>query len=214
MARPVRRSLAAAFQPQPAQAPPDRAADLSGLLPPRPEQTTDPAPGLSLVEPATNQPVAAAFALDDAPVGGTRTAPGPATHSGPSARTADDVVRGVVVYVPVEVLERLRATARSRQLTYADLLVESTVHLPDVEQQLRHQGRAVQPAPGAMPGRAVRRATPPGVQVQLRLDGHQVRWLDEQVQRVGAPSRSALVVALLDHHLASTSPRSEADTSA
>lgn len=37
-----------------------------------------------------------------------------------------------------------------------------------------------------------------GVQVQLRLDQEQRGWLDEQVARLGAPSRSAMVASVYD----------------
>lgn len=191
--RPARRSLAAAFQPQQAQPIPDRAAALSGLLPPRPQQPAADAAGLSLVEPAGERPEPEG---DDS----GRAAPAPTSVQG-ARRSADDVVRGVVVYVPVEVLERLRATARSRQLTYSDLLVESAVHLPEIAGLFAGPEHASQASASAMPARAVRRAVQPGVQVQLRLDGHQVRWIDEQVHRLSAPSRTALVVALLRAHL-------------
>lgn len=190
--RPARRSLATAFEPK--QPAPDRAAALSGLLPPRPGQSAEDT-GLSLVEPVVAEQSTAGKA-DAGYLQGGRTEPA----EGPS-RSADDVVRGVVVYVPVEVLERLRATARSRQVTYADLLVESAVHLPKVRRAFGGQQEPMHASPGAMPVRAARRAVQPGVQVQLRLDGHQVRWLDDQVQRLSAPSRTALVVALLRVHL-------------
>jgi len=52
-----------------------------------------------------------------------------------------------------------------------------------------------------MPIRARRHHPDPGVQVQIRLDGRQVTWLDEQAERLGAPSRTALVAALLRAHL-------------
>ena len=40
-----------------------------------------------------------------------------------------------------------------------------------------------------------------GIQVQLRLDQLQRSWLDQQVQALGAPSRSALVAAVFDFWL-------------
>lgn len=115
-----------------------------------------------------------------------------------NAGSAADVVRSVAVYLPMEVLERLRMTARSREMTYAELLVEAAgAHLDDVA------GSFAVPAQvgTGMPARAGRRTPQPGVQVQLRLDGHQVAWLDQQAERLGAPSRTALVVALLRRHL-------------
>jgi len=83
----------------------------------------------------------------------------------------------VAVYLPMGLLDRFRRTARSREMTYSELLVEAAA------------------------ARTGRRTVEPGVQVQVRLDGHQVAWLDEQVARLGAPSRTSLVVALLSAHL-------------
>ena len=108
-------------------------------------------------------------------------------------------VRNVAVYLPVAVLEAFRKTSRSREMTYADLLVEAaTAHLEDLQTHFRSVPKEVG---SGMPGRPGRGQPQPGVQVQLRLDGHQVSWLDEQAHRLGAPSRSALVLALLRAHL-------------
>jgi hypothetical protein len=109
-------------------------------------------------------------------------------------------VRNVAVYLPVDLLERLKRTRRSRELTYADLLVEAAAaHLDDLEAVFHTQ--PPQPSPSGMPVRSRRRAPEPSVQVQLRLDGYQLAWLEEQARRLGAPSRSALVVGLLQAHL-------------
>lgn len=108
-------------------------------------------------------------------------------------------VRNVAVYLPVAMLESFRKTSRSREMTYADLLVEAAAaHLEDLQTRFRSVPKEVG---SGMPVRPTRGQPQPGVQVQLRLDGHQVAWLDEQAHRLGAPSRSALVVALLQAHL-------------
>lgn len=194
--RRARTSLAGAFQPEAA---PMRAQALQRLLPPR----------RAAEEPA---PTGAASDIDtgsgDRPArDGDRPAPSTSDESSRrgvvadrSSGTAADVVRSVAVYLPMEVLERLRATAHSRQLTYADLLVEAAAtHLSDVTPSFRRRPRIVDN--GGMPGRPSRRVVDPAVQVQLRLDGHQVAWLDTQATELGAASRTALVVALLRRHL-------------
>lgn len=110
-------------------------------------------------------------------------------------------VRNVAVYLPVALLERLKRTRRSRELTYADLLVEAAAaHLADLDESA-FRGDIGPTASGGMPVRSRRRQPEPGVQVQVRLDGFQVSWLDEQVSRLGAPSRTALVARLLEAHL-------------
>lgn len=118
-----------------------------------------------------------------------------------SARKEDLArVRNVAVYLPVALLERLKRTRRSRELTYADLLVEAAAaHLDDLGTAFHDDaGPALS---GSMPVRSRRPQPDPGVQVQVRLDGFQVAWLDEQVGRLGAPSRTALVARLLGAHL-------------
>ncbi len=111
-----------------------------------------------------------------------------------------DRVRNVAVYLPLDLLDRLKQTRRSRELTYSDLLVEAaTAHLSDVASTFR---AAVARADEGMPSRPRGRRLPePGVQVQIHLDGHQLQWLDAQASRLGAPSRTALVVALFQAHL-------------
>jgi len=56
------------------------------------------------------------------------------SHARSTSGPAEDLprVRNVAVYLPVELLERFRRTARSREMTYADLLVEAApAHLAD-----------------------------------------------------------------------------------
>lgn len=120
---------------------------------------------------------------------------------GEGVSTSDlDRVRNVAVYLPLNLLDRLKRTRRSRELTYSDLLVEAAAaHLSDVALTFR---AAIARVDGGMPSRPQGRRLPePGVQVQIRLDGHQLQWLDAQASRLGAPSRTALVVALFQAHL-------------
>ena len=203
--RPARRSLAEAFQPAVALSS-DRAGSLGGLLPPRTAEDPPPLP------PAAGQESSLAVVRDGPKEPGARSSP-PSGDASASRRQSKrpppalldeldlDLVRNVAVYLPLDLLDRFRRTARSRELTYADLVVEATaVHLDEV------QG-CFAPAEGSreggegMPTRPPRRRAEPAVQVQVRLDGHQVAWLDGQAERFGAPSRSALVAALLQAHL-------------
>ncbi len=198
--RPARRSLAESFRP--AATTPDRAANLEGLLPPRATEH----------EPPIAAPPESALVIvrDQSPARAQRrgvSVDGPAVNSGPGARErrvpdpAADTVRNVAVYLPLPLLERLRQTSRSRELTYADLLVEAAAaHLKDLTTATFVIATSP-PAGSGMPARARRRRPDPGVQVQIRLDRRQVTWLDEQAERLGAPSRTALVVSLLRAHL-------------
>jgi hypothetical protein len=200
--RPPRRSLAGAFRPTSGPGE-DRAVALVGLLPPR--EPTRPQPPLGQDEPqegGSNANIRSAGSLADQERPSAEQVDGGAKpQSGGGAGTPADKVRNVAIYLPLELLRKLRETARSRELTYADLLVEAaSAHLDSVASRLTPPSPTTPPG-GGMPSRATRRAPAPGVQVQFRLDGHQVAWLDEQAASLGAPSRTALVSALLRAHL-------------
>ncbi len=197
MSRVVRGSLAAAFAPSSPQGSQDpdrkessgahRAAALAGLLPDRRPQASALPPG-PIPLPVPERPTA-------------RRSGDPIGEPSEEGDTSDlERVRNVAVYLPLDLLERLRATARSREMTYAELLAEAaSAHLDTA-------ASSFVPAPppqldGGMPTRPRRRNVEPGVQRQMRLDGHQIAWLDQQAARLQAPSRNALVVALLRAHL-------------
>ncbi|MGQ0846544.1 MAG: hypothetical protein ACT4QF_20670 [Sporichthyaceae bacterium] len=190
----ARRSLASTFAADLEVEAQPRSAGLVGLLPPRPEPIADSAGEEPVRRAAPRQPRA------------TETKPRPAaphTPTGPApAPAAADVVRSVAVYLPPALLDRLRDLARTADLTYADVLVAATAHLDAIAG--RFQLAVDPPVPGAMPQRVRHLRRDPGIQTQLRLDGHQVAWLDDAARRTGAPSRSALVVALLENHLTKT----------
>lgn len=197
--RPARRSLAQAFSPAP-----DRASGLGDLLPPRPPATgvasapEAPAP-LTAVPDDDERGARAPELAASSNAEQLGAGPGNAGDPGDLAQVAQ--VRNVAVYLPVALLERLKRTRRSRELTYSDLLVEAAAaHLDDLDESAFRDASGPT-ASGGMPVRSRRRQPEPGVQVQIRLDGLQVKWLDEQVNRLGAPSRTALVARLLEAHL-------------
>lgn len=107
------------------------------------------------------------------------------------------VVRNTAVYLPVAVLARLRQCAAQRQLTYTDLLIDAFDELTE-EQLLTACGHKPRAGGGMPRGRRGAVRGQGGVQVQLRLDQVQRAWLDEQVEHLGAPSRSGLVAAVFD----------------
>lgn len=183
----TRRSLAGAFAPPPAA----RSARLMEALPPRSQidQLADAAepPAPPLTPPRSPSPP-------------------PPTYPDHNPSTADDVVRSVAVYLPPPLQARLRHVARTEELTYADVLVRAAAnHIDTIATRF-----SPPPAPAnpGMPARNRPCRPTPGIQTQLRLDGHQIAWLDEAAQRVRAPSRTALVVALLDAELPSCPPGS------
>lgn len=209
MTRVARGSLAGAFAPAApdAASPTDRSSALAGLLPartvptePRPPQGGVRAPGAAVSSAAG--------------AGATSSArPSPRVREqaprSPAPAIQDlDRVRNVAFYVSPELLDRLRRTARSRELTYAELLIEAAgAHLDDVAGTFGRPQKVVED--GMMPNRPTRARNEPAVQRQMRLDGHQVAWLEEQASRLAAPSRNALVAALLQAHLGPADPRRE-----
>ncbi len=120
--------------------------------------------------------------------------------STPDIRIADTpgTVHNVAVYLPVALRNEVRDRARQRGLTITDLVEEAFAQHGSNYHEL-----TAQPVhrPGSMPTRANARRGHGTIQIQLRLDDRQHEWLDTQVQRHGAPSRSALVSAVLSRHL-------------
>lgn len=104
----------------------------------------------------------------------------------------------VTVYLPAPLAARLRAErARSKQ-SYAVLLSRA---FEAIEPSVLHErwSRDDRPATGSgmPPGPGWDR--PKGAkQVQLRITPEQRQWLDAQVQRFEAPSRSALIGTVFD----------------
>jgi hypothetical protein len=176
VSRVVRESLAAAFAPNSPQRSQDsdrnessdahRAAALAGLLPERGQHASR-VPPTPVPPPVLERPAARGS-------GDVIDEPSEERDTGDLGR-----VRNVAVYLPLDLLERLRTTARSREMTYAELLTEAaSAHLATVASSF-----APAPPPqldGGMPTRARRRSVEPGVQRQMRLDGHQIAWLDQQ----------------------------------
>ena len=112
--------------------------------------------------------------------------------------TPPGTVHNVAVYLPVALRNEVRERARQRGLTITDLVEEAFAQHGSNYHEL-----TAQPVhrPGSMPSRANARRGHGTIQIQLRLDDRQHEWLDTQVQRHGAPSRSALVSAVLSRHL-------------
>ncbi|MGW3946311.1 hypothetical protein ACWEBH_09215 [Micrococcus endophyticus] len=111
---------------------------------------------------------------------------------------ADLVVSNVAIYLPAPVLDRLKRERGRRKMPYTDLLITAFDELSR-EQLLEALG--YKPQGSGMPRRRGTGRGQGGIQVQLRLDQLQRSWLDEQVQALGALSRSALVAAVYDFWL-------------
>ena len=153
-------------------------------------------PSFDSIETTPVQPdVPAPTAAADAPV---RRAQGGRKKSKPSA---PDLVEARGFNIPAALRRWLGDTARTEGVTYSDLLLEAFDTIADT--QLRREFAAPKEAPaGGMPRtpasskRAGRAKVEDGVQLQIRLSGAQDDWLNQQVEQVNAPSRSALVSAV------------------
>lgn len=108
------------------------------------------------------------------------------------------VVSNVAIYLPAPVLDRLKRERGRRKMTYTDLLVMA---FDELSQEQLLEALGYKPQGSGMPRRRGAGRGQGGIQVQLRLDQLQRSWLDQQVQALGAPSRSALVAAVFDFWL-------------
>lgn len=107
-------------------------------------------------------------------------------------------IRNVPCYLPVDLRALLRNEARRRSMTITDLTLEAfEVHGTNYARLTVTRS----PVPGGPPRRVSGR-NKDSVQIQLRLDGPQRVWLDTTVRNTGAPTRSALVTAVLRKHFA------------
>lgn len=107
-------------------------------------------------------------------------------------------IRNVAVYLPVALRDTLRDHARARGLTITQVVEAAFAeHGADYAELVGARAET----PGTMPTRVSVRRAGATIQVQLRLNGSQHEWLDEQVRRFDAPNRSALVTAVLVRHL-------------
>lgn len=175
-----RRSLQEAFAPAPPSA---RGAKLEGLLPPKRRQAEEKLDdAISVVEKPDTAPSTPVRAENKAK---------PAEGPKPSENVPGPL-RNVGVYVEPELLARLKEQTRQQQVTYSDLLVEAFDHIGDETIAEEFEPERVSAGSG-MPRRVRRPRGTAGIQIQLRLDRHQVEWLENKAQRLGAPSRSACV---------------------
>ena len=202
-----RPDLSAAFTSK--KAPVDRTAGLTGLLPaPRPRPSTSPStttPSTTLEQPLEPVDTAAipAPAAATAPTAAKPVRPTRATTAPPLSESASTTAN-VAVYLEPDLLDLVKARRRTTETTYDELVRQAFAEIS--EDQIRAAfGAATLAVVNDSHGMPVRKRRPrgtAGIQLQLRLDTPQRAWLDDTRQRVGAPSRSALVATVLRLHLA------------
>ena len=178
------------------------------------------APGSDDTEVAAEHPPASNRPSDQAPIEqpvldatGERDEPWPtsmkatnatsrqqsAVKKSANATKASDLVpgalRNVGVYLPPALLAEVKNAVYQERTTYADLLIDA-FETVDEEQIAKHFTPETLLTNSGMPRRSPRKRGEAGIQIQLRLDGLQVAWLDKKVTEFDAPSRSALVSAV------------------
>lgn len=109
-------------------------------------------------------------------------------------------LRNVGVYLPPALLAQVKDAVYQKRTTYADLLIDAFEAVDDNQITKEFTPETTLTTSG-MPRRAPRKRGEAGIQIQLRLDGLQVDWLDEKVAEFDAPSRSALVSTVLKLHI-------------
>ncbi len=109
-------------------------------------------------------------------------------------------LRNVGVYLPPALLAQVKDAVYQERTTYADLLIDAFEAVDDKQITEEFTPKTTLTSSG-MPRRAPRKRGEAGIQIQLRLDGLQVAWLDEKVTEFDAPSRSALVSAVFKLHI-------------
>lgn len=128
----------------------------------------------------------------------------PAAKKAANATKASELVpgalRNVGVYLPPVLLAQVKDAIYRERTTYADLLIDAFEAVDD-EQIAKEFTPETTLTSSGMPRRAPRKRGEAGIQIQLRLDGVQVAWLDEKVTEFDAPSRSALVSAAFKLHI-------------
>lgn len=150
------------------------------------------------VEPKPEPTPAAAQAPKAAP-----RQPAVKKASAPAVKASETVpgaLRNVGVYLPPALLAEVKDAVYQGRATYADLLIDAFETLTN-EQIAGEFASAAATTGTGMPRRAPRKRGEAGIQIQLRLDGHQIAWLDGKVTEFDAPSRSALVSAVFKLHI-------------
>jgi hypothetical protein len=167
-----------------------------------------PAPAGVASEPVENEP--AKPKPEGEPNLAPEAAPRPSARQAPAAKPAQKAsetvpggLRNVGVYLPPPLLSDVKDAVYRDRTTYADLLIDAFESVANEQIASQFATETVLTSSG-MPRRAPRRRGEAGIQIQLRLDGVQIAWLDEKVQEFDAPSRSALVSAVFKLHLDQT----------
>lgn len=185
------RSLETALTP-----PARRGSGLGDLLPRAPR----PAPAV----PTQQAPDPDEAVVAERPAAERRERPARAQMR-PAARAAsqsrDSATFNVAAYLPQPVLDAASLAIRQQATTYAELLWVAFAGVSREELEAEFAPTLPADHPWGVPLAPPRSRGAAGVQRQFRLTAAQREWLDDQVELLGAPSRSALIAAVLSRHL-------------
>lgn len=173
-----------------------RGAGLGDLLPRVDRAPQTPGTPETVTESETSTAAPAPAADVRQPAAGTPPGPRPRRGRGrPRTRT-----RSATIYLEDEVADALTDRSREQRRTYAAITVEAFNTVDGLERLFEP---SYVPDTGGMPEAppSIGRAGGPTTMINLRLTDEQLAWLENEVDRVGAPSRSALVNAVLRRHL-------------
>jgi hypothetical protein len=164
-------------------------SDKSQLLKPRARR--EPGPALRVAEDpepsqAPSLEVAAVVAVETAPA--SETVPGAIDSKG--------------VYLPHDLLKRVQNRIHDQKMngeetTYTDLLIDAFEAI-DFDDVTKHFRPELTVGSSGIHRRVRRKRGTSPIQIQLRLDKGQERWIDAKAEATGAPSRSAFVSCVFE----------------
>lgn len=137
------------------------------------------------------------------------TRPAPASSPPPGepptpAKPVPAPTQILVLYTPESIRTRMRAVQAAKRTTFMEQVLDAIEATIDDLDHLIHE----RTQPATIKGRLFERKAPPApveeTKVQVTIRGalpSQLHVIDQLVEQTGAPNRSALITAALDHHL-------------
>lgn len=177
----------------------DRAAALSGLLAPKQKPATESAASSALTDPPDAHATLPTTATTrERSRRDPQGAPRPRTAARAETKPAADQVVNLPVYLPEDLRAQMQA-AMPRGTTYADVLTEAfegttEERLAQYFTPTPRTSASGMPLPPQVPNPGT------GPQRQFRVSQAQLDWISQLVDRVNAPNRSVLCVAVLRLH--------------
>jgi hypothetical protein len=158
-------------------------SDKSQLLKPRARRETGPALRVAEdPEPSPSLEVAAVVA---------------AVEPAAASESVSGAIDSKGVYLPPELLKLVKSRIHAHKMddedkTYTDLLIDAFESI-DFDDVTKHFRPELNISSSGIHRRVRRKRGTAGIQIQLRLDKGQERWIDAKAKETGAPSRSAFV---------------------